>query len=252
MKPKIALQLYTLREALAEDFAGTLQRVAAMGYRAVETAFFPETYSVQAATQMIQETGLEIMAAHAELPLGEQQDAVLAQMRTLGCTRLIWHGWPQDPRYSSIDGIKALITQYNEANVIAQAYGLTMGIHNHWWECQLVDGIYPYQLLVNEMDPSIFFELDTYWAETAGLDALQVVAELGDRAPLLHIKDGPAMRHEPMVAVGNGNLDVAAIIGAGAGTVEWLIVELDECATDMFVAVERSYVYLVENGLAEA
>jgi hypothetical protein len=67
---------------------------------------------------------------------------------------------------------------------------------------------------------------------------------------LLHIKDGPAVRGEPMVAVGDGVLDVPSIIQAGAGSTQWLIVELDACATDMMEAVEKSYDYLVGKGLA--
>jgi hypothetical protein len=51
-----------------------------------------------------------------------------------------------------------------------------------------------------------------------------------------------------MVAVGQGALDYTRIIPAAAGA-EWLIVELDRCATDMMAAVEASYHYLVEKGL---
>ena len=34
--PKVALQLYTLREEMQKDFVGTLQAVARMGYPAVQ------------------------------------------------------------------------------------------------------------------------------------------------------------------------------------------------------------------------
>jgi sugar phosphate isomerase/epimerase len=76
------------------------------------------------------------------------------------------------------------------------------------------------------------------------------VGRLGKRAPLLHIKDGPCVRGEPMVAVGDGTMDFSRIVEAGAGSTEWMIVELDACATDMVEAVEKSYHYLVRNGLA--
>ena len=52
MPPQIALQLYTLRDALAEDFPGTLARIAQIGYRAVETAFLPEHIAVTDAARM--------------------------------------------------------------------------------------------------------------------------------------------------------------------------------------------------------
>ena len=74
-----------------------------------------------------------------------------------------------------------------------------------------------------------------------------LLTELGARAPLLHVKDGPAKQGEPMVAVGSGSLDIQGIVRAGSA--EWLIVELDECATDMFEAVEASIRYLEDSGL---
>jgi uncharacterized membrane protein len=64
----------------------------------------------------------------------------------------------------------------------------------------------------------------------------------------LHIKDGPAVKDAPMVAVGDGTLDFVAIAQSSAA--EWWIVELDECATDMLEAVQKSYTYLTARGLA--
>ena len=94
------------------------------------------------------------------------------------------------------------------------------------------------------MDPAVLFEIDTYWVQTAGVDATALVRELGDRAPLLHIKDGLLKRELPMVAVGDGQMDFNETIPAGAPHTEWLIVELDRCAGDMMLAVSRSLVYL--------
>jgi sugar phosphate isomerase/epimerase len=245
-KPQIALQLYTLRDALAQDFAGALQRIAEIGYTAVETAFWPNGISVQQAAGMIRRAGLTVMAAHVELPLDDQQQSVLDAMATLGCTRAVWHGWPQDPDYGTVEGVKRLAERYDAANAVARAHGLTLGLHNHWWEFEPVAGQYPYQILLQEIDPSIFFEVDTYWVKTAGCDPAKVVAEIGARAPLIHVKDGPAMKGEPMVAVGDGSQDFSAILQAADGRAEWFIVELDQCATDMLMAVERSYRYLAK------
>ena len=247
-KPQLALQLYTLREQLAEDFDGTLQRVADVGYRHVETAFFPEGISIEQAKRALDGVGLSVCSAHVELPLGDEQSNVLALAETFETDRIIWHGWPRDDRYDTVDGIKRLVEQYNRANEIAVANGLKFGLHNHWWECEEVEGQRAYQIFLRELDPRIFFELDLYWATVAGLDGAALVREMGSRAPFLHVKDGPATRHDPMVAVGDGTLDFPAILGAAEGNAEWLVVELDECATNMLTAVERSYRYLVDEG----
>lgn len=55
-----------------------------------------------------------------------------------------------------------------------------------------------------------------------------------------------------MMALGSGVIDIPAIVAASRGTAEWLIVELDECATDMSEAVRGSFSYLANavNGTA--
>lgn len=115
----------------------------------------------------------------------------------------------------------------------------------------MIEGQYPYQILLNLMDERIFFELDTYWAKTAGVDPSQIVANLGTRAPLLHYKDGPAEKGKSMVAAGQGVMDFAAISKVAKDNTQWIIVEMDECETDMLAAVRESYRYLTEVGLAQ-
>ena len=251
-KAQIGLQLYTLREALAEDFPGTLRQVAEMGYAGVETAFFDESVSAEAANiklgrmnlpqvgQHLRNLGLTVFCAHVDLPLGDKRDAVLRHAEAMGCQRIVWHGWPQGARYGSLDGIRRLADDFNAANDVAVANGLQLGLHNHWWEMTAVEGQLPYQLLLKWLHPSIFFELDTYWATVAGRNAVAVIGELGSRAPLLHIKDGPAVHGQPMLALGTGVIDIPAIVAASRETAEWLIVELDDCATDMSEAVRES------------
>jgi sugar phosphate isomerase/epimerase len=69
---------------------------------------------------------------------------------------------------------------------------------------------------------------------------------------MLHIKDGPCVKGQPMTAVGDGVMDFPPIVKAGAGITEWMVVEIDSVAADrdMMEAVERSYKYLVGNKLA--
>ena len=108
----------------------------------------------------------------------------------------------------------------------------------------------PGRSLFERLDADVFAELDLYWATVGGADPTAVIAELGDRLRLLHVKDGPAddPKHA-MVAVGSGTIDVAGVLSA-APTAQWHIVELDRCDTDMFDAVEDSYRYLVGAGLS--
>lgn len=248
MPKPIALQLYTLREDMATDFAGTVRRVAEMGYIGVETAGFPGTTPTEAA-KLFAELGLEVTSAHSPLPEGDKKNEVLETMDALGCKRLVCPAMPRE-EFKSVDGIQRVAERLNAANEVAKAAGLTFGYHNHWFEYEDVDGTRADQILLQHLDPSIWFEVDTYWVRTAGPDPVAVIQALGERAQLLHIKDGPAIQPEPMVAAGEGVMDIPAIVEAGREHAEWLIVELDRCATEMMVAVEKSYKYLVGEGLA--
>ena len=251
-KPKLALQLYTLRDALAQNFSATLNRIADMGITYVETAFFPEGVSNQSAAKAIRDAGLTVCSAHCEIPLADEQAAVLEMVEGFDCDLVIWHGWPQDPDYSTVDGVKRLAERYNAASETCLSNGKRFGIHNHWWEFELhpayeADTQRPYQSLAQEMDPAIFFEVDTYWVKTAGVNPVSVLKELSDRAPLIHVKDGPATQDGDMVALGQGTMDFAAIDAVIDGQVDWMIIELDRCATDMFTAVATSRRYLLDH-----
>ncbi len=246
MTSPIALQLYSVRERLAKDFAGTVRKVAEFGYAGVEPAGFPGT-TLQDAALLFRELGLQIPSAHTPLPLGEHEAETLEAMETLGCLRIISGIGPDG--YKTLDLLKQSCETFNRANAVAQAHGLAFGIHNHWWEYQKLDGRYIYQIMLELLEPGVFFELDTYWIQTAGVDAAAVVAEFGKRAPMLHIKDGPCQIGQPQTAVGDGLMDVRAVVEAGEGSTEWLVVELDACATDMFEAVQKSIGYLTTEGL---
>ncbi len=247
--PAIAVQLYSVREALAQDFESTVRRIADMGYAGVETAGFPGTTAEKAAA-LFEELGLAVPSAHAPLPLGDKQTSVLETMSALGCKRLVNPAMPRD-MYQDVAGVLKVCEMLNEAYQVCAANGISLGVHNHWWEFEPVDGTLPYELYLENLEPDIFFQLDTYWIRTAGLDPAKFIKELGPRAPLLHIKDGPATKEAPMVAVGQGVMDLQAIASAAAGHADWWIVELDRCASDMLTAVEVSFNYLIDAGLAQ-
>jgi sugar phosphate isomerase/epimerase len=247
MPAPIALGLYTVRADLERDFAGTLQTVAALGYLGVETAGFPGS-TPQAAARLFQDLGLAVCAAHSPLPVGERQNEVLDTLAALGCRRLVCP-WQPPELFQSRDGLRQVCDTLTEANAVAKAHGLSLGYHNHWFEFGLVDGQPAYQHLQACLPPEVFFEVDTYWALVGGLDPAAVVAALGPRAPLLHIKDGPGVRGQPMLALGEGVMDLPALLAAAGDNPEWLVVELDEYAGTMLDAVQRSYDYLAGNGL---
>jgi sugar phosphate isomerase/epimerase len=172
---------------------------------------------------------------------------------------MIWHGWPEDKRYSSLEGTRELVRIYNEAARFAKDNGLQFGIHNHWWEFRnKPGGRYVYEILQEELDPDIFFEIDTYWVKVAGHDPATIVSKLGSRVKLMHIKDGPARWSEklaednpdPMTPVGKGTQDFPKIIKAAGTNPEWLVVEMDKVDMDVFEALRQSFNYMTGKRLA--
>jgi sugar phosphate isomerase/epimerase len=127
---------------------------------------------------------------------------------------------------------------------------MQFGMHNHWWEFDKIDGKLVYDIL---MDGAQFFsELDVYWCAFGKSNPPEIVAKYKAKIPLLHIKDGDLIEGEHVhTAVGSGKVDMHPIIGAADPAVlQWNIVELDACKTDMLEAVKQSYRYLTSEGLA--
>ncbi len=247
MPAPIALQLYTLRDQLARNFKNVVTRVAEMGYVGVEPAGFPGT-TPDEASNLFADLGLEVCSIHAQLPLGKRKNEVIELAKELEVRRVI-SSTPREA-FATVDGVKALCDRWNQAHEIAVEHDLELGLHNHYWEFAQVEGQSGFDLLVANLDPGIFFQVDTYWVNTGGGDSVSVLEKLGERAPLLHIKDGPLDPELDMTAIGSGKMDFPPIVQASQGTAEWLIVELDRCATDMLEAVHHSYRYLVNQGLA--
>ncbi|MDW3646915.1 MAG: sugar phosphate isomerase/epimerase [Bacteroidia bacterium] len=256
----IAIQLWTIRELIEKDAKGSIMKLGEIGYQAVETAFFPDHISIAQGADMIKAAGLKVCSVHVEKPEGDERKRILEMAEAYDCQYMIWHGWPEEPKYKSLEGIRELADQFNEGNAFCKENGLKFGLHNHWWEFEpMEDGSLPFVKLRELLDEDIFFEIDTYWAKVAGQNPANIVGEFGERAAFLHIKDGPGVWNEamdkdepdPMVAVGQGAQNFPEIVKAAKGNTKWMIVELDNCATDMMTAVEESYAYLTQNNLAK-
>ena len=252
--PKIGFQLYSIRKQIEKDFELTIQRIAAMGYKGVETYALPPNITLKNAAEVFKKNRLEVFSMHTELPVGDQRAHILELADAYGSQRVVYAGWPQGEKYKDKEAIEKTAATYNEVAAFLKTKGLKFGLHNHWWEFELVDNIYPFYYLLEHLDKSIFFELDTYWIKVGGLTPSKVVRDFGSRAPLLHIKDGPAVKGEKgyeQIPVGKGSMDFIAISEAGKKSTQWMVVEFDEYAGDIFEGLQSSYTWLTENGLVQ-
>ncbi len=237
MSAPIGIQLYTLRDALTEDFDGTLRRVAQIGYAGVETDEFPGT-TPAAARALCDELGLKILACHGPIPIGGTRQQAIELAEALGTKRLVVP-WLDPEYFASRHRIDETADLLNIAAAEARSAGLQLAYHNHWFEFELVDGVPAFERLLPRLSLDLDFELDLYWARVGGADVSALLRRLGARVPLIHVKDGPATDTESaMTAVGAGRMGYPELLRGHCAS--WLIVELDCCDGDLWEAVSQS------------
>jgi len=250
----LGFQLYTVRKQIETDLEGTMRKIAKMGYVGVETYALPANLTLPTVAKVFKECGLKVFGMHTELPIGDQRDAILKMADAYQCDHVIYAGWPQGDKYKDPDSIERTAQLYDEIAMYLKSEGLRFGLHNHWWEFEKSEDVYPFYYLLERLSPEIFFEIDTYWAKTAGINPAKVVADFGKRAPFLHIKDGPAIKGEKaydQVPAGQGTMDFPSIVNAAGQNTAWMIVEFDEYGGDIFEGMATSSTFLMSKGLAK-
>jgi sugar phosphate isomerase/epimerase len=246
MKP-ISLQLYTLRENSQKDFRKVLEQVAEIGFKGVEPAGLYGMTPREFRT-LVNDLGMIVSSSHGPWASPDNLQEVIDTAGELG-TELVSSGFGADA-FSSMDAIKNTADMVNGMYETLSKSGLTLFLHNHWWEFEEIEGDLAFRHLA-KLCSGVQFEIDTYWAANFGkVDPVAIVNEYADRAPLLHIKDGSLVKDELQLPLGCGKMDVPAVIAAANPAVlQWLVVELDNFGGEMLSAVEESYKYLVEKGL---
>jgi sugar phosphate isomerase/epimerase len=248
VKP-IGIQLYTVRERAQTNLFGVLKELASIGYRGVELAGL-HGHKPAEVRKALDDLGLAVCSAHGAAPTRGNLDQLADEARTLGYDTLICGRAGED--FASRENILKAAGELEQACRLLRSQNLRLAYHNHWWEFDLVEGRPGLQLLL-EKAPGLSSQLDVYWASNFGrIDVPAFIAAHRARIPSLHVKDGPLVQEAPHTAVGSGKMDIAKCVqAADPAVLEWVIVELDSCATDMMTAVRESYRYLVSNALAE-
>jgi sugar phosphate isomerase/epimerase len=243
----LSVQLYTLRELLAEDLPGTLDRLAGLGLAHVEPFRLTE-YAAQLGPALAA-SGLTAPTAHQHVVGTGAEEEIFATAAALGV------GTVFDPRidrerFESADGVAAVADDLNAAAAVAAKHGVRLGYHNHAQELEIVlNGTPALEVLAGHLDESVVLEVDTYWAAVGGQDPVTLLKRLGERVTAVHVKDGPATPDPAdQVPVGRGGLPVREILAAAPDALR--VVELDDTRGDRFQAVADSVAWLRAEGLA--
>jgi sugar phosphate isomerase/epimerase len=268
----IGLQLFTVMASLEQDFEDTLQSVAQIGYKEVETigAFGRDPHKVRAVldkyglvspsqhlvpgnlydvfNQFVQHkiSGPQIQKLWQETMAIERiQDIIeegIARAKILGqqyvCLQIIW---PEQM------ASRALMDRFckglNIAGELCARAGMVFNFHNHSVEFEPVNGYVPYDLILKNTDPkTVKLEMDMYWVAHAGQDPLKYLADNRGRYKQCHLKDSSPSGD--FATVGQGTLNFPVLLAAArkAG-VEHYYVEFDR-STDPMKVTRDSYDYL--------
>jgi sugar phosphate isomerase/epimerase len=225
----VALQMYTLREQAAEDFAGTLRQVAEMGHAGVEFAGYGGLSAVRMKA-LLEELGLKPAGSHISLGLLETElGSAIDYSLGIGNPYVVCPWLAQD-RWQDAAALHTTAESLNRIGAACRQQGLQLCYHNHAFEFESIGDRRILDILYGETDPELVrAEVDTYWVQFAGLDPVELIGRWSERVTLVHLKDmDPEDR--AFAEVGEGTLDWMAIFAASEEVgAEWYTVEQDRC-----------------------
>ncbi len=242
---KIGLQLYTVRNELEKDFAGTLEKVSALGFLEVEFAGYfkhtPQEIKTILAHYKLSAPSAHISTAALRGNLQEEIEAAEA----IGHQYLVCGYVPAEER-RSLDDYKILVDLLNGAGERLKKVGIQFAYHNHDFEFMVLEGKLPYDMILAGTDPQMVkMEMDLYWITKAGQDPLKYFSAHPGRFPLVHVKDMDSTPRHFFTEVGQGTIDFKKIFAAAqkAG-VNHYFVEQDETPVSPFSSIDLSINYL--------
>jgi len=186
---RVGMQLYTVRADMEKDFEGTLAKVAAIGYKEVEFAGYFKR-SPKEVRESLERHGLTSPATHVDYPslAADKLPAVLESAKAIGHHYLV-NPWIDESLRKQPDIWKRVAEAFNRAGEMSGKAGIQFAYHNHHFEFAPVDGKLPYELLLEQCDPTLVkMELDLCWITAAGKDPLEYFKRYPGRFPLVHVK----------------------------------------------------------------
>ena len=253
---KIGLQLYTVRSEMKKDFAGTLGKVASVGYGEVEFAGYFD-HSPQEVRKILDSVGLAAPSEHVGYDtLGDKWPGVIDAAKIVGHSYIVCPMIPDEVR-NQPDGWKRAAETFNRAGEASKKAGVQFGYHNHTFEFVPVNGKLAYDILLAETDPNLVkMEMDLCWITVAGQDPLTYFSRYPGHFPLVHVKDIKKIPQRAASDKGDIPLD-RELTDVGSGVIDWkrifaqsdkagikhYFVEQDEPQSP-FDSIKNSYAYL--------
>src|SRR4029079_10365550 len=277
----IGLQLYTLGGLMTTDTKGTLQKLAAIGFKELESAGSQKGnyygYTPKEFAAMVKDAGMNWRSAHVGgAPFTPDQIMKMAKPKTAEDSARIqkfmdqMKNRPKIPNLtendqqladeaaegglsylvcssipvSTLDEIKTAVDVFSKTGEACKKNGVQFAYHNHTTEFDEVEGHRPFDYILGNTDKDLVkMELDLAWATKAKQDPVDLFKLHLGRYPLWHVKDLDKEKLMP-AEVGTGIVDFKHIFAnAKESGMKYFFVEQDK-APDPVKNVTNSYDYL--------
>lgn len=226
-KPKVGVQLYSVRGLCGKDLAGTLTAIKAMGYAGVEFAGY---YGKEAKElrKILDDIGLTACGTHTGV------DTILPQ----NIAKTIEFNQEIGNKYLMVPGMSAKTkedwlnraTQFNVAAVAAKAAGMYVGYHNHQHEFKTkFDGVCAFEIFFSHTVPQVSMQMDVGHVVSAGEDPVQWLRKFPKRTRTVHLKEtypGPGILGQPEPGKPGVKWD-DVFVELDRNITEWYIVETE-------------------------
>jgi sugar phosphate isomerase/epimerase len=226
---RVGMQMYSLREAAAEDLDGTFRTVAEIGYPGVQISGikFDDPHVI---VDVIKKYNLAPAGAHisAERFLNDL-DGVIAEAKAIGYEDISIPSAPGDRRKTAADWERNA-RDFDRIGAQLRKEGIQLSYHNHAFEFEPIGDTNGFENLFANVDvENCQPEIDTYWAAYGGQDAEALLRRFAGHIRLVHAKDGKLGEGRPhFMEIGEGDLEWPPLLKAcEEGGCNWLLVEQD-------------------------
>jgi sugar phosphate isomerase/epimerase len=239
------VQLYSFRDSMIKNPIKTLETIAGLGFKEIESAGSTKGYYYGLTPSKMGETckelGMKLTSGHVHLDTEFEQtmaDAVASGQEYVICSSM-----PSDGQ--TVDNYKQVAEQFNTAGEACKKLGLKFGYHNHEYEFESENGQVLYDVLMdNTQEDLVHMELDLGWVIVAGKDPLNYFNKYPGRFPLWHLKDMNMTKKES-TEFGKGGLDIALMLkNKELSGVKHIYIEQEEYASTPVESMEYNMNYL--------
>ena len=252
----LAVQLYTVREAVAKNLEAALEQLAGLGYKNIELFGYNGTFFGKTTSEfktILANTGIKVLSSHHTTGVGmkgkgtltDGWDKAIEDIHALGAEYMVCAFLFPNERTPEI--YKSLPAMFEKAASATKAAGIQFAYHNHDFEFEKLDDTLVYDFLLKNTSPDLVkMEMDLYWISKAGYDPVQYFEKYPGRFHMWHVKDMEA-ETKAITEVGNGTIDFDRIFAARkkAGLKHWFV-EQDTSKRDKFESLKISRDYLAK------